>query len=476
MIEFIDVNYRVAEYAILTGINLKIHKGECILLAGESGSGKTTLTKLINGLIPHFYSNGQLDGDVRVQGEPVAETSMYKLAEKIGSVFQNPKSQFFYTDSSAEIAFGLENRGVSPEKIRQRIVVAANELGIENLLGRNIFKLSGGEKQIITFASAYAAEPEIYVLDEPSSNLDNASVERLKELLHYIKAQEKTVIIAEHRLNYLRSAIDRVVYLKDRRIMQEFTAAQFLALSERERISMGLRTLKETRITIPECTAVKGELCIERIISRYTKQKISFVASSGDVIGIVGRNGAGKTTLCKIICGLLKEQSGTVSYQGKKLTRRQRQRLCAMVMQDVNHQLFTDSVVDECELAAPDASKEKIDKLLQGFDLLPYKEVHPAILSGGQRQRLAVCQAVLSGKKVVIFDEPTSGLDYTHMMQTGEIIQKLSHEGYIVLVITHDYEFLNLICHSVIQLGRQGAVKGEMQSEEKMEEKEKKLV
>ena len=147
-----------------------------------------------------------------------------------------------------------------------------------------------------------------------------------------------------------------------------------------------------------------------------------------------------------------------------------------MVMQDVNHQLFTDSVVDECELAALDASKEKIDKLLQGFDLLPYKEVHPAILSGGQRQRLAVCQAVLSGKKVVIFDEPTSGLDYTHMMQTGEIIQKLSHEAYIVLVITHDYEFLNLICHSVIQLGGQGAVKGEMQSEEKMEEKEKKLV
>ena len=144
MIELIDVKYRVAEYAILTGINLKIHKGECILLAGESGSGKTTLTKLINGLIPHFYSNGQLGGGVFVQGVLVAETEMYKLAEKIGSVFQNPKSQFFYTDSSAEIAFGLENRGVPPEKIRQRIVVAANELGIENLLGRNIFKLSGG--------------------------------------------------------------------------------------------------------------------------------------------------------------------------------------------------------------------------------------------------------------------------------------------------------------------------------------------
>ena len=476
MIEFIDVNYRVADYVILTGINLKIHKGECLLLAGESGSGKTTLTKLINGLIPHFYSNGELSGAVSIQGEKVAETEMYRLAEKIGSVFQNPKSQFFYTDTSSEIAFGLENRGVPPEKIRQRIATTANELGIENLLGRNIFQLSGGEKQSIAFASAYAGEPEIYVLDEPSSNLDNLSAARLMKLLHYIKAQGKTLIIAEHRLNYLSSVIDRVIYLKGGRIMQEFTAAQFRALTERERISMGLRTIKETQITIPECTVLKGELCIERIISRYKEEEISFGANSGDVIGIVGKNGAGKTTLCKIICGLLKEQSGTVSYQGKKLTRRQRQRLCAMVMQDVNHQLFTDSVVDECELAAPKASKEKIDKLLQGFDLLPYKEVHPAVLSGGQRQRLAVCQAVLSGKKVVIFDEPTSGLDYTHMMQTGEIIQKLSREGYIVLVITHDYEFLNLVCHSVIQLGEQSAVKGGMQSEEAREEKEKKLV
>lgn len=452
MIEFIDVNYRVADYVILTGINLKIHKGECLLLAGESGSGKTTLTKLINGLIPHFYSNGELSGAVSIQGEKVAETEMYRLAEKIGSVFQNPKSQFFYTDTSSEIAFGLENRGVPLEKIRQRIATTANELGIENLLGRNIFQLSGGEKQSIAFASAYAGEPEIYVLDEPSSNLDNLSAARLMKLLHYIKAQGKTLIIAEHRLNYLSSVIDRVVYLKGGRIMQEFTVAQFRTLTEGERIAMGLRTLKETQITIPKCTDLKGELCVERIISRYKEEEISFGANSGDVIGIVGKNGAGKTTLCKIICGLLKEQSGRVIYQGKKLTRRQRQRLCAMVMQDVNHQLFTDSIVEECELAAPEASKEKIDKLLQGFDLLPYKEVHPAVLSGGQRQRLAVCQAVLSGKKVVIFDEPTSGLDYKHMMQTGEIIQKLSREGYIVLVITHDYEFLNLVCHSVIQL------------------------
>lgn len=301
MIELIDVNYRIDEYAILTEINLKIPTGECVLLAGESGSGKTTLTQLINGLIPHFYSCGQLDGGVCIQGVPVAETRMYKLAEKIGNVFQNPKSQFFYTDSSAEIAFGLENRGVQPDKIRKRIVTTANDLEIENLLGRNIFKLSGGEKQIIAFASAYAVEPEIYVLDEPSSNLDNTSVERLKGLLHYIKSQGKTVIIAEHRLNYLQSIADRVVYLRSGRIVREFKAAQFRALSERERISMGLRTLKETRITIPECTIIKGELYIERIYNRYTKQEICLGASAGDVIGIVGKNGAGDNAIMMIV-------------------------------------------------------------------------------------------------------------------------------------------------------------------------------
>ena len=453
MIEFFDVNYTAAEYAILREINLKINSGECVLFAGESGSGKTTLTKLINGLIPHFYSYGQLDGNVRVQGIPVAETEMYKLAEKIGNVFQNPKSQFFYTDSSAEIAFGLENRGTPPKHIRQRIAKTAKDLGIENLLGRNIFKLSGGEKQIVAFASVYATEPDIYVLDEPSSNLDNESVERLKGLLQYIKAQGKTVILAEHRLNYLRTVADRIVYIRDGRIMQEFTAQQFLSLSESKRISMGLRDLKESHISIPKCTAMQGELCIERICSRYTKQEICFGASAGDVIGIIGKNGVGKTTLCKILCGLLKEQSGTVSYKGKKLTRRQRQKLCAMVMQDVNHQLFADSVEDECELAASAAPEETINQLLDKFDLLPYKKVHPAVLSGGQRQRLAVCQAVLSGKKVMIFDEPTSGLDYTHMVQTSEIIRKLSGEGYIILVITHDYEFLNMACHCFVTLG-----------------------
>ena len=452
MVEFIDVNYTVDEYTILREINFKISPGECILFAGESGSGKTTLTKLINGLIPHFYSCGQLDGCVRVQGVSVAETKMYKLAEKIGSVFQNPKSQFFYMDSSAEISFGMENQGILPEQIRQRIMTTAKDLGIENLLDRNIFKLSGGEKQIVAFASVYATNPEIYVLDEPSSNLDNKSIERLKELLYYIKAQGKTIIIAEHRLNYLRSVVDRILYIRDGGITQEFTVQKLLSLSENERITMGLREFKESRINIPKCTATGGELCIEGLTSRRIKQKICFGASAGDIIGIIGKNGVGKTTLCRIICGLLKEQSGAVSYQGKKLTRRQRQKLCAMVMQDVNHQLFADSVEAECELAAPNETTEMIDQLLCKFDLLPCRQVHPAVLSGGQRQRLAVCQAVLSGKRIMIFDEPTSGLDYVHMVQTSEILRKLSDEGYIVLVITHDYEFLNLVCSSFIKL------------------------
>mgnify|MGYP002856151670 CR=1 FL=1 len=452
MVELRNVSYDIEEQEILNNINLTIKKGECILFAGESGSGKTTLTKIINGLIPHFYSSGKLIGSATVCGESVAEIEMYRLAETIGNVFQNPKSQFFYMDSTAEISFGLENKGVSPEEIRNIITKVKEELGIEHLLGRNIFRLSGGEKQMIAFASVYVTNPEIYVLDEPSSNLDNESMDRFGELIQRIKMQGKTVILAEHRLSYVKSVIDRMIYLQDGRIAHEFTRNQIDSLSDRERMSMGLRSLRKCEIGIPRFISKDGELCIRELCSYYTEQKISFGASSGDVIGIIGKNGMGKTTLCKMICGLIKEQSGTVIYHEKKLSAKKRQRLCAMVMQDVNHQLFADSVYEECELVAPDAKENEIKHILSRFDLLPFMEAHPAILSGGQRQRLAVCQAILSEKRILIFDEPTSGLDYRHMIQTSVMIRELSKKGMIVLVITHDYEFMNLTCHGYIML------------------------
>ena len=458
MIKFENVNVTMQGKRILSDINLEIQDGEFVLICGESGCGKTTMTKLINGLIPHFVRDVSVDGTITVCGKNVAEMPMYEIAELVGSVFQNPKTQFFYTNSNAEMAFGLENRGVEPEYIRKRIKNTINELDIEKLEDRDVFSMSGGEKQLLAFASVYVMNPQIYVLDEPSANLDIAAMEKLSERMKVIKEKGHTVVVAEHRLAWIQKFADRIIYMKEGRIEQEFTSDEFKALSDLKRKQMGLRSIVPEQIQIPEITG-NSEDAVLQICNLSCKRKkqmifqnISLSARAGDIIGITGKNGAGKSTFCNCLCGLLKPKGGEILYQGKKLSEKARTKLFGMVMQEVNHQLFSDSVKNECLLANEDASEQEIRELLEEFDLKEYAEYHPMILSGGQRQRLAICQAVMGEKKLLIFDEPTNGLDFRHMCQVEKLMKQLSEEKYIIIVVTHDYEFLNRTCKGYIRI------------------------
>ena len=458
MIKFENVNVTMQGKRILSDINLEIQDGEFVLICGESGCGKTTMTKLINGLIPHFVRDVSVDGTITVCGKNVAEMPMYEIAELVGSVFQNPRTQFFYTNSNAEMAFGLENRGVEPEYIRKRIKNTINELDIENLEDRNVFSMSGGEKQLLAFASVYAMNPQIYVLDEPSANLDIAAMEKLSERMKVIKEKGHTVVVAEHRLAWIQKFADRIIFMKEGHIEQEFTSDEFKALPNLKREQMGLRSIVPEQIQIPEITG-NSEDAVLQIYNLSCKRKkqmifqnISLSARAGDIIGITGKNGAGKSTFCNCLCGLLKPKGGEILYQGKKLSEKARTKLFGMVMQEVNHQLFSDSVKNECMLANEEASEQEIRELLEKFDLEEYAEYHPMILSGGQRQRLAICQAVMGEKKLLIFDEPTSGLDFRHMCQVEKLMKQLSEEKYIIIVVTHDYEFLNRACKRYIRI------------------------
>ena len=458
MIKFENVNVTMQGKRILSDINLEIQDGEFVLICGESGCGKTTMTKLINGLIPHFVRDVSVDGTITVCGKNVAEMPMYEIAELVGSVFQNPRTQFFYTNSNAEMAFGLENRGVEPEYIRKRIKNTINELDIEKLEDRDVFSLSGGEKQLLAFASVYVMNPQIYVLDEPSANLDIAAMEKLSERMKVIKEKGHTVVVAEHRLAWIQKFADRIIYMKEGRIEQEFASDEFKALSDLKRKQMGLRSIVPEQIQIPEITG-NSEDAVLQICNLSCKRKkqmifqnISLSARAGDIIGITGKNGAGKSTFCNCLCGLLKPKGGEILYQGKKLSEKARTKLFGMVMQEVNHQLFSDSVKNECLLANEEASEQEIRELLEKFDLEEYAEYHPMILSGGQRQRLAICQAVMGEKKLLIFDEPTSGLDFRHMCQVEKLMKQLSEEKYIIIVVTHDYEFLNRACKRYIRI------------------------
>lgn len=465
MITIRDVSftYSGCETDGIRRINLEISKGECILLCGRSGCGKTTLTRLINGLIPAFYA-GTLTGTVRIENQDVAELPLYKIAQRVGSVFQNPRTQFFNVDTDSEIAFGIENEGRPQERLIQRVRQTAEELHIESLRGRNIFELSGGEKQKIAFASVYAMNPDIYVLDEPSSNLDSESIAALQSYIRNIKAQGKTIIVAEHRLYYLTGIADKIVYMEKGEIAGIFTPAEFKSLSPETRHCMGLRAadLSEVRPDCaPDAAAVQNGTAHERLelevknVSLYRKKKlilqnISFSARAGEIIAITGANGAGKTTFVRALCGLHKETAGSFLWNGKALKPKERLKRAYMVMQDVNYQLFAESVEAECSFGLKAVKAETVEAALDALHLSALRSRHPVSLSGGQKQRVAVAAGQVSGKPLLIFDEPTSGLDYDSMAQVSALIRSLAAHR-IVFIVTHDYEFICKTCTRVLR-------------------------
>ena len=460
MISIDNVSFGYGEaQETLSQVSAAIAPGECVLLCGASGCGKTTVTKLINGLIPAFTPGCRMEGRVEVDGLDPGTTPMYELARKVGSVFQNPKSQFFNLDTDSELAFGLENEGRPPEEIRKRVSDTVDALHLQELQARNIFSLSGGQKQLLAFGSVYAMGPEIFVLDEPTANLDQDAIARLHDQIAGLKRQGRTVVIAEHRLYFLTDLIDQALYLRDGVLERTFTREQFCALTDREREALGLRTLTPAGCTLPAVApaGAKEGLSVEGLTCAYRKeppvfQALSFSARPGEVVAITGPNGVGKTTLSRCLCGLIREQAGQIALNGRLLNRKERQKAAFCVMQDVNHQLFSDSVWGECRMSAPDAPDSTVEGVLDSLHLLPFRERHPMSLSGGQKQRLAVATALLSEKPILIFDEPTSGLDYARMVEVSGVIRSLAQQGRIVLVVTHDQEFLQRACDRVLRL------------------------
>ena len=457
-IDHVSFGYGEAQET-LSQVSAAIAPGECVLLCGASGCGKTTVTKLVNGLIPAFTPGCRLEGRVDVDGLDPGTTPMYELARKVGSVFQNPKSQFFNLDTDSELAFGLENEGRPPEEIRRRVADTVEALHLQELQRRSIFSLSGGQKQLLAFGSVYAMGPEVFVLDEPTANLDQDAIARLHDQIACLKHQGRTVVVAEHRLYFLTDLIDRALYLRDGVLERTFTRAQFCGLTEQEREELGLRTLTLTACTLPAVAPAdtKEGLSVEGLTCAYRKeppvfQDLSFSARPGEVVAITGPNGVGKTTLSRCLCGLIREQAGQIQLDGRPLNRKGRQKAAFCVMQDVNHQLFSDSVWGECRMSAPDAPDSTVEEVLDSLHLLPFRERHPMSLSGGQKQRLAVATALLSEKPILIFDEPTSGLDYARMVEVSGVIRNLARQGRIVLVVTHDQEFLQRACDRVLRL------------------------
>ena len=469
MIELCNVSFRYKDSEqgdCLSEINLNIQKGEVVLLCGKSGCGKTSIIRIINGLIPNFYA-GQLTGDVLIAGKDILRQPIHQTAKTVGSVFQNPRSQFFNIDSTSEVVFGCENMGIDIPVIEKNLRQTISDFRIQNLMDRSLFRLSGGEKQKIACASVSASQPDILVLDEPASNLDWQAIQGLAEILAKWKRQGKTIIIAEHRISYLKDVADRVIYMEQGQIMQDMPAREFWQLPVDEVKRRGLRSLNPVNFIsntrVPNQTEAYLIQGFEFKYSTGTGISIpELIIPKAAIVGIVGSNGAGKTTFARCLCGLQRKAKGHLIWSGKSYNAKQRMKLSYLVMQDVNHQLFTESVREEVLLSLEDKNEEAREQragdILAGMDLSEISAVHPLSLSGGQKQRVAIGSAIASGKEIMVFDEPTSGLDYRHMLEVAENLTQLSEMGKTLLIITHDPELLAECCNYFVFIENGGIV------------------
>lgn len=447
-----SLSYLETQAATLKNINLHIKAGEAVLLTGQSGSGKSSLIQAINGLALH-YNHAACQGQLTIAGKDVETLPLYAISRLVASVFQNPGTSFFNVNTTMELVFFLENMGIPKAEMDRRLQALLAVFPIEHLLNRDIFALSGGERQFLAIAAAYLTGSPLIVLDEPSANLDVPSIDKLANLLKILKAEGVSLLLAEHRLYYAMDIVDRVVVLQKGEIILDWPIAKFLAAAPEKLRALGLRTRERVKLVAKD-PVQDGPWTIDRLNLKFKAdhglQMQVVKLQEKQIYGIVGPNGLGKSSFLRLIMGL--EKGADLSYKGQSLSRRQRRRSSAWVMQEVCHQFFTDEVGKEIVYGLRNKQAPEITRTLTQLDLNDLLERHPLSLSGGQQQRLAIACALSSDRPLVFMDEPTSGMDYAHMADISALIRSRREEKSLIMLVSHDIEFLNMTVDQIIDL------------------------
>jgi energy-coupling factor transport system ATP-binding protein len=482
MIRFSDVSfsYSAADEPILRHVDLTIGEGEFCLVVGATGSGKSTLLGAINGLVPHF-TGGRLSGTVTVDGRSTRDNPPRELADLVGMVGQNPSASFVTDVVEDELAYAMENLGVSPEAMRRRVEDTLDLLGLHELRHRPLLSLSGGQQQRVAIGAVLTASPRVLVLDEPTSALDPAAAEEvLATLTRLVHDVGMTVVIAEHRLERVVPFADRIILVPgsgDELIVgrpQDVMAGSPVApplvdlarlagwdpipLSVRdarrlaEPLRLRLAGLQAGPPTTPTPASTPEPIAeAEHVSSVYgtvmALNQVDLRIHRGEVVAVMGRNGSGKSTLLGLLAGLRRPAKGRVRICGQvpgDLPPRKLIKLVGLVPQDAGVLLYCSSVADECEASdgecglPPGTTAATLDRVLPGVP----RQHHPRDLSEGQRLAVALAVILAPAPPVLLLDEPTRGLDYPSKDRLVRLLRELVAGGHSVVIATHDVELV----------------------------------
>jgi energy-coupling factor transporter ATP-binding protein EcfA2 len=463
MIRVRDLTVEYTACKALQEVSFDVRAGECLVVTGLSGCGKSTLARVLTGLIPQVIP-AKVSGEVTVAGLDVTRHAAAEIAQRVGTVFQNPRSHLFHLQVADEVAFGPRNLGLSEDEVSGRVDWSLGALGLTQLRDANPAGLSGGQMQRLAIAAALAMRPEVLVLDEPTASLDvpgtNSVIDTLTDLRERFGL---TLVLIEHRLAEVRRLADRVLVLDEGRVAAQGGFEDVLddpALRRR----YGLRRPTEqplmawTSLLVPnggDRSEGTPLLSLERVSAGYNSHAaihdIHLDIFSGEFIALVGDNGAGKSTLALAAAGLLRPMQGRVSFEG---TSRPRPGLdIALLFQNPADQLFTDSVDEELAFGPRNYNRFDADwhmKMLTSADLLALRERRPNSLSVGQQQRTALASCLALRPRLVILDEPTLGQDWHHLQQLMEFLVRLNRQGTAILLITHDFKLVYRYAQRVI--------------------------
>ncbi len=462
-VEGITVQYGRAQ--ALRNISFTIARGECVLVTGPSGCGKSTLARLLSGLLPQVIP-AAVEGSVRVDGIDILKQPTAVVAQKVGSVFQNPSSQLFHLKVEDEIAFGPNNLELPAEEVSARVEWAIEAAGLQDLRLQKPAKLSGGEKQRVAIAAALAMRPEVLVLDEPTASLDVSGTKQVIAMVQSLRVRYGvTVILIEHRLADVYQLADRVIIMDDGQIVAEGPPRNIFSDWEKLK-KLGLRRPVEDGLSPWEeliqpnsnnLPSDKPLIELQKVSAgyphRHVLQDINLCIYPGEFVAIVGNNGAGKTTLALTAAGLIKPDHGKVIFQGGQKPRPGLD--IGLLFQNPLDQLFTGEVDDEIAFGPQNYGRFNLDwhnKVLCETDLTTLKGRQPLSLSCGQQQRLALGSILSLHPQVLILDEPTLGQDWGHLQRLMDFVISLNRQGVVVLLITHDFKLIHHYARRVVLL------------------------